>query len=198
MPVESRRGSSEVKKTGQRGRTVGSSGDGRHDDFESNPDRARLSVRILSEMSRALASSIRFRLFTRPLMHSQVRHQFTADERSRGGRNALILHPDLKSTRAKGLPHDSETQRRRRLRQIANEEIIANELRKKGWMVLSPLVVCDRIGVKDNNVYFVEFKKPGQKLRPRQALIRDLVPEMYRVIYRESPKNPREHSLPSS
>ena len=114
-----------------------------------------------------------------------MRHQFTAEERSRGGRNALVLHPELKSIRAKGFPHDSDTQRRRRLQQILNEESIANELREQGWMVLSPTVVCDRIGVKDNSVYLLEFKKPGQKLRPRQALICDLVPEMYRVIYRE-------------
>jgi len=51
--------------------------------------------------------------------------------------------------------------------------------------VFSPLVVCDRIGVKDNMVYFLEFKKPGQKLRPRQALIHDLVPDMYRVVFHE-------------
>ena len=51
-------------------------------------------------------------------------------------------------------------------------------------MVFSPTVVCDRIGVKNNIVCFLEFKKLGQKLRPGQALIRDLVPEMYRVIYR--------------
>ena len=113
-----------------------------------------------------------------------MRHQFTAEERSKGGHNALVLHPELKSIRARGLPHDSETQRRRRLLQIANEEGIANELRKKGWTIFSPMVVCDRIGVKGCNVYFLEFKKPGQKLRPRQALIRDLIPEMYRVIYR--------------
>jgi len=100
----------------------------------------------------------------------------------------VILHPELRSIRAKrlkGLRHDSETQRRRRLQQIANEENIANELRKTGWVVFSPLVVCDRIGVKDNMVYFLEFKKPGQKLRPRQELIHDLVPDMYRVIFHE-------------
>ncbi|MDG6949546.1 MAG: hypothetical protein JRM77_06860 [Nitrososphaerota archaeon] len=117
-----------------------------------------------------------------------MRHQFTAEERSRGGRNAPILHPELRSIRAKelkGLPHDSETQRRRRLQQIANEENVANELRRMGWTVFSPLVVCDRIGVKDNTVYFLEFKKPGQKLRPRQALIHDLVPERYRVTFHE-------------
>lgn len=96
----------------------------------------------------------------------------------------MALHPELKSIRARGLPHDSETQRRRRLQQIVNEETTANELREKGWTVFSPMVVCDRIGVKGNRVYLLEFKKPGQMLRPGQALICSLIPRMYRVIYR--------------
>lgn len=77
----------------------------------------------------------------------------------------------------------SENQSRRRKNQMIVEESMANKLRNEGYKIFSPTVVCDRIAVKDNKVYFVEFKKSGQKLREGQQIIHDLVKEMYLVVY---------------
>jgi hypothetical protein len=77
-----------------------------------------------------------------------------------------------------------EQQRTLRLAQIAHEESEANELRKNGYEVFSPTVVCDRIAVKDGKVFFVEFKKEGQRLREGQQTIRDLVPDNYLIVYK--------------
>ena len=77
---------------------------------------------------------------------------------------------------------DSDVQRRRRYKQMDMEETAANKLRDDGWEILSPTVVCDRIGIKDGEVFFIEFKKPGQKLSPNQERIRALV-EKYIISY---------------
>jgi hypothetical protein len=65
------------------------------------------------------------------------------------------------------------------------EEGIAVELRGQGWTIFSPTVVCDRVGVKEGAVFFLEFKRKGQALRPAQQLIHDYVPNMYRIIYKD-------------
>ena len=78
---------------------------------------------------------------------------------------------------------DSKSQSKRRLDQLANEQRMANELVAKGYEIFSPTVVCDRIAIKDGKVYFVEFKKPKQKLRSGQQRIQDLVPDNYLIIY---------------
>jgi len=62
------------------------------------------------------------------------------------------------------------------------EQYVARQLVEKGWTIYSPTAVCDRIGVKDGKVYFLEFKKGEQKLRPGQKAIMDLVPRMYIVV----------------
>lgn len=77
-----------------------------------------------------------------------------------------------------------EAQRNRRLNQIKWEEDFADELRKDGWEVFSPTVVCDRIGIKDGNVYFIEFKKPNQELREGQQKIYNLSKDNYRIFYK--------------
>ena len=77
----------------------------------------------------------------------------------------------------------SEAQSKRRLNQIAAEVAMAKQLEAEGFKVFSPTVVCDRVAVKDGKVLFVEFKKPGQTLRPGQQEIHDLVPEMYLIRY---------------
>jgi hypothetical protein len=110
---------------------------------------------------------------------------FTKEERAKGGRNAYIQHPELGKIRARSLTHDTEAQRARRYAQLAYEEGIANELRSTGWAVFSPTVVCDRVAVVNGKVYFVEFKRLGQELRPAQQLIHDLVPNMYEIIFRD-------------
>lgn len=79
--------------------------------------------------------------------------------------------------------HDSEVQRRRRLRQIRTEELLAKQLRKKGWGVFSPTVVCDRVGIKNEKLYLIEFKKQEQELRENQEKARKLLPENYKIIY---------------
>lgn len=78
---------------------------------------------------------------------------------------------------------DSGTQRATRFRQLDHEESEANKLRAEGFEVFSPTTVCDRVAVKDGKVFFVEFKQPGQKLRPGQQRIHDLIPEMYMIRF---------------
>ncbi len=70
---------------------------------------------------------------------------------------------------------DSATQRARRYKQMEMEENSANRLKAEGWQIFSPTVVCDRIGIKDNEVWFIEFKKPGQKLTENQQKIQDKI-----------------------
>jgi hypothetical protein len=97
----------------------------------------------------------------------------------------LILtskHPELKVLHARSLTLSSEIQRARRYAQLEYEEGIANELRTKGWVVFSPIVVCDRVGVKGERVFFLEIKRTG----PSQQLIHDIVPHMYNIIYKDS------------
>lgn len=70
-----------------------------------------------------------------------------------------------------------------RQEQLRHEEAEADRLRAEGFEVFSPTVVCDRIAVKDGKVYFVEFKRPGQYLRPAQQKVSELVPDRYLVRY---------------
>ena len=60
---------------------------------------------------------------------------------------------------------------------------MAKVMEQEGYKIFPPTVVCDRVAVKDGKVFFVEFKKPGQRLRPGQQEIHDLVPEMYVIRY---------------
>jgi hypothetical protein len=77
---------------------------------------------------------------------------------------------------------DSDVQRRRRYRQMEMEEKASDKLRKEGWEVFSPTVVCDRIAIKDGKVFLIEFKKPEQSLTESQDKIKKLV-RNYRVVY---------------
>lgn len=80
---------------------------------------------------------------------------------------------------------NSESARANRYKQLAWEEAIAAEMRVDGWEIFSPTVVCDRVGVKDGKVFFLEFKPVNnQTLRPGQQRIADLVPEMYKIVAR--------------
>jgi hypothetical protein len=65
---------------------------------------------------------------------------------------------------------------------IAYEHHEVDRLVAAGYDVLWPASVCDRIAIKDGRVLFVEFKKPGQTLRPAQQRVRDTCPEQYVVI----------------
>lgn len=82
-----------------------------------------------------------------------------------------------------GLVTSREASSLNRRRQLATEEALADKLRSEGYEIFSPTVVCDRIGIKDGKVYFVEFKPRGQELRQGQATVCDLVPDQYHVEY---------------
>jgi hypothetical protein len=109
-------------------------------------------------------------------------HQFTEEERSKGGRNSIARHPELKRLHAPYLRHEYGPKRKAAYRRIEIEEHMAQGLTKERWTVYFPTTVCDRIGVKDGKVFFLEFKKGTQPLRPGQQAIHDLVPRMYKVI----------------
>jgi hypothetical protein len=79
--------------------------------------------------------------------------------------------------------YSSEAQSRRRMAQISAEQKMAKALERDGFQVFSPTVVCDRIATKDGKIYFVEFKKAGQDLRPGQQFVHDLSPENYIIRY---------------
>jgi hypothetical protein len=86
-------------------------------------------------------------------------HEFTREERSRGGRISIALHPELKLLHAPYLRHDPEAQRAKAYRRMEIEQRVAKRLTEEGWTVYSPTVVCDRIGVKDDKVYFSGIQK---------------------------------------
>ena len=77
---------------------------------------------------------------------------------------------------------NSEVQRRRRYKQMKMEQDASNSLRKEGWEIFSPTIVCDRIGIKNNEVFFIEFKKPGQILTENQNKIKELV-KNYKIVH---------------
>lgn len=79
--------------------------------------------------------------------------------------------------------YSSERQSQRRKKQLETEEQLATRVWGQGYEVFSPTVVCDRIAVKDGKVFFVEFKRRGQSLRPGQQQIADLVGSQYLVVY---------------
>jgi Holliday junction resolvase len=79
----------------------------------------------------------------------------------------------------------SAAQRARCLARIQKEQGEAAKLCAAGYTVYSPTVVCDRIAVRDGRVWFVEFKKGRQKLRPGQQAIHDLMPEHYLIVRHE-------------
>jgi hypothetical protein len=73
-----------------------------------------------------------------------------------------------------------------RLEQLDVEQAQARIMTKEGWEIFSPTVVCDRVGVKDGKVFFIDFKKQGrEKLRPGQKRIQELLPEMYKIVVHE-------------
>lgn len=76
-----------------------------------------------------------------------------------------------------------EVQRRRRYKQMHMEEGAANKLRKEGWEIFSPTIVCDRIGVKDGRVFLIEFKKPGQKLTENQEKVKEIIKDYLIIDY---------------
>ncbi len=66
---------------------------------------------------------------------------------------------------------------------LALEAAASEALKRDGYEVFKLPVVCDRVAVKDDKVFFVEFKRRGQQLRDGQRRIQELVPEMYLVRF---------------
>lgn len=68
-------------------------------------------------------------------------------------------------------------------RLYAWENAIGDQLRNEGWTILLPSACCDRIGIKDGHVFFLEFKPEGRTaLRSYQKTLREAAPDVYRVI----------------
>lgn len=67
--------------------------------------------------------------------------------------------------------------------QLAWEETVAKQLGQEGWEIISPTACCDRIGIKDGRVFFLEFKPEGKSaLRSFQKSVRRAAPHQYRVV----------------
>ena len=94
----------------------------------------------------------------------------------------LIGRDNMHDKIANLMNSNSEVQRKRRYKQMAMEETAAQKLRIAGWKVFSPTVVCDRIGVKDGEVFFIEFKKRGQKLTQNQGEVKELAKDRYIIV----------------
>lgn len=63
------------------------------------------------------------------------------------------------------------------------ERSVANGLRAEGWNIFTPSTCCDRIGIRDGKVYFLEFKPEGKReLRTLQRAVQEILPEMYLVV----------------
>ncbi len=46
-----------------------------------------------------------------------------------------------------------------------------------------PYEVCDRIAVKNGEIYFIEVKKKNQRLRPKQDEFKNIAGSKYKVIF---------------
>jgi hypothetical protein len=63
------------------------------------------------------------------------------------------------------------------------EQAIAAHMEADGWQIFRPMSCCDRLGVKDGQLFFLEFKpKENPQLRTYQKIVQKLVPHMYRVV----------------
>ena len=62
--------------------------------------------------------------------------------------------------------------------------IFENEIASKlqGDYIFHPNEVCDRIVVRNGEVFFVEIKQPKRKLTAKQRIFKDIVGNKYQVI----------------
>ena len=69
---------------------------------------------------------------------------------------------------------------------------MAKAMEEDGWRIIRPMSCCDRIGIKNGKVYFIEFKPAGNtKLRFYQKAVRKLVPDVYCVVVGSNDQNPK-------
>lgn len=83
---------------------------------------------------------------------------------------------------------DSKDLSRYRKYQLEVEESLSNDLRLEGYEIFSPTVVCDRIAIKDGQLYFIDFKPNGQSLRYAQQLVSDTTKDSYKVVFYDKEK----------
>jgi len=76
-----------------------------------------------------------------------------------------------------------ERARVNRRKQMKVEEDVANKLRENGWEILYTSNCCDRIGIKDGKVYFLEFKRKGhEELAIGQKRLQEAAGEQFKII----------------
>ena len=77
--------------------------------------------------------------------------------------------------------------RAHRRKQIYGEEEVANKLREEGWEILYTSNCCDRIGIKDGKVFFLEFKPFGnESLRTGQQRLSEVAKEQFLVVVHDA------------
>lgn len=63
----------------------------------------------------------------------------------------------------------------------------ANQIEKEYDYFVNPVIVCDRIGIKDGKLIFIEIKRKGQKLRTKQKEFKELLEKLgiahYEIAY---------------
>ena len=77
---------------------------------------------------------------------------------------------------------DPVKSRNLRKRFIAYEEKMAKELERDGFEIFQPSWVCDRIGIKNGKVYFLEFKQPDQELTVKQMKVSIAAGKSYIIV----------------
>ena len=46
-----------------------------------------------------------------------------------------------------------------------------------------PSEVCDRIAIRNGEIFFIEIKRKGQRLRPKQKEFKEIAKEKYEILY---------------
>jgi hypothetical protein len=105
---------------------------------------------------------------------------FTAEERRRGGINVHKKHPDMASRLMK---KNHDVTGKGSIIRGQEERKVVNRIKEEYDDIFAPNAVCDKIAFKDNKIIFIEIKRKGQKLRPRQAKFKKLVQEKYIIEY---------------
>ena len=102
-----------------------------------------------------------------------------------GSKNPARLLAHLRSNGKKGraicLQRNLNAQRDAGRNSRKDENLVASKI--EADHVFLPSEVCDRIVIRNGEIFFVEIKKNGQKLRPKQELFRSIAEEKYEVIF---------------
>lgn len=99
------------------------------------------------------------------------------------GCNYCAKRREQAAAQCRGRSYDSDKQAANARRRAAWENREAAKLVAAGFEVFYPHAVCDRVAIKDGVAYFVEFKQPGQALRPAQEKTSAAAGDSYVVIY---------------